>query len=101
MSTLSDETLKLLDSAADKFDRTKENTSNQPQKRKHHKLPERDNRTGYPKQSKALYLKTKTLHRKKLNMAINIHQIKKSLQDKKFPTQENLNCNVPANKDSL
>ena len=57
-------------------------------------------RSTYPKESKTLYLKTKTLHKKKLNLATNIHHIKKNLEDKKFPVQADFNCNISANRDS-
>ena len=63
--------------------------------------PEGDIRSAYPKESKALYLKTKTLHKKKLNLATDIHQIKNNLQDKKFPVQADFNCNVPANRGAV
>ena len=40
-------------------------------------------------------LKTKTLHKNKLNLATNIHLIMK------FSIQPNFNCNVPANIDNV
>ena len=91
---------KLLDSMATKLVQTKDQTSNQPNKRKRLEAPEGDIRRSYPKESKTLYLKTKTLHKKKLNLATNIHQIKKNLEDKKFPVQADFNCAIPANRDA-
>ena len=64
-------------------------------------LSEGDQRSGYPKESKILYLKTKTLHRKKFSMATNIYQIKRNLADNKFPAQVNFNCNTPINIDNV
>ena len=68
-TTLSKETVKLLDSVATKLGQTKDQTSNQPNKRRCLEAPEGDIRSSYPKERKTLYLKTKTLHKKKLNLA--------------------------------
>ena len=74
-TTLSNETVRLLDSVTTKLGQTKDQTSNQPNKRKRLKAPEGDIRSSYPKESKTLYLKTKSLHKKKLNLATNMDQI--------------------------
>ena len=62
-STLSDDTLHLLEQAAASLGQSRDN-ENQPAKRKRNESPERDRRGNYPKESKALYLKTNSLHRR-------------------------------------
>ena len=98
-TTLSNETMLLLEQTAHQLGQTKDSNLNLS-KRRRVDAPQGDQRTGYPKESKLLYLKTKTLHRKKLSLATNIHQIKQNLSDNKFPTQANLNCNTPINRDN-
>ena len=58
-----------------------------------------DIRTNYPKERKTLC--PKSLHRKKLTLATNIHHIKKNLQDNKFPVQASFICNTPSNRDTV
>ena len=91
-TTLSDDTLQLLEQTANSLGQSTDNTRDQPSKRRRQEPPEGDTRSNYPKESKALYLKTKSLHRKKLTLAANIHHIKKNLQDNKFSVQANFNC---------
>ena len=99
-STLSDDTLQLLEQVSSSLDQHRDN-NNQPTKRTRNESPEGDRRGSYPKESKALYLKTESLHRKKLTLATNIHQIKKNLQNQKFPAQVNFNCNTPVNRSNV
>ena len=97
-ANFSDETLQLLNRAAAALNLT-DNTITQPNKRR--KLEPNDDlkRLNYPQASKSIYLKTKTLHRKKLSLATNIHQIKQLLTDQKFPLQADFNSRVPMNRD--
>ena len=98
---LSCKTVKVLKSAATILGQSKESSAKQPNKRKRLEAPEGDIRSAYPKESKSLYLKTKTFHKKKLNLATNLHQIKNNLQHKKFPVKADFNCNVTANRDAV
>ena len=98
-TTLSNETMLLLEQTANKLGQTKDSNLN-PTKQRCVDAPQGDQRTGYPKESKLLYLKTKTLHRKKLSLATNIHQMKQNLSDNKFPTQANFNCYTAINRDN-
>ena len=63
-STPSDDTLHLLQQASVSLGQSRD-FKNQPAKMKRNELPEGDRRGNYSKESKALNLKTKTLHRKK------------------------------------
>ena len=58
-------------------------------------------RSNYPQASKSVYLKTKTLHRRKLSLTTNINQIKKLLTENKFPLQANFNSKVPMTRDQV
>ena len=90
---ISSETLQLLNEAADELSRPK------GIKRMRENTPPRDDRSSYPNDSKAIYLKTKTLHRRKLALASNLHQIKLGIGDKKYPNQVNFRCSFPPNRD--
>ena len=89
-NNLSDETLQLFEQAADSL-KAKPSTTSQPTKRKRLQSSEDKKRTNYTQASKSIYLKTKTLHRRKLSFATNIHQIKKLLVENKFPLQADFN----------
>ena len=52
-------------------------------------------RLKYPDALKPLYLRTKTLYIKKLNLATSIHQIKETLKEGKFPPQTNFRSTPP------
>ena len=71
---ISNETLELLKGASDKLDPPKKGV-----KRARYE-PGNDDRANYPTGSKPLYLKTKNLHRRKLALAANIHQIKTAVR---------------------
>ena len=94
-NNLSHETLELLTKAADSL----ENTHLKGLKRKRGDSENQDNRSSYPTESKAIYLKTKNLFRKKLAIATNLHHIKARLNQGKYPIQVDFKCNLPQNRD--
>ena len=53
----------------------------------------------YPAVTKPLYLKAKTLCRRKLNLATNIHSIQNSLKTGSFPIQCNFRSTPPVSTD--
>ena len=62
--------------------------------------PSEDKKRAYYRQAtKSVYLKIKTLHRKKLSLATNMHHIKKLLFENKFPLQGDFNSKIPMSKD--
>ena len=73
---ISNETLQLLESAATKLENPSRGI-----KRPRGDSTSNDERTNYPTDSKPLYLKTKSLHRRKLALAANIHQIRQGFWD--------------------
>ena len=89
---ISNETLQLLETAATKLSNNKKGV-----KRPREDSTNEDERSQYPADSKPLYLKTKSLHRRKLALATNIHQIQQGLAQNKYPTQVNFRCGFPAN----
>ena len=91
---ISNETLELLKGASDKLDPPKKGV-----KRARYE-PGNDDRATYPTGSKPLYLKTKNLHRRKLALAANIHQIKTAVSDNRYPQQVNFRCSFPPNRDA-
>ena len=95
---LSSETMQLLEDTAARLE-PKNSVTMQPSKRRRLEPNEDMKRTNYPQASKSVYLKTKTLHRKKLSLATNIHQIKKLLSENKFPLQADFNSKVPMSRD--
>ena len=101
-STLSNETTSLLDEVAT---RLKEPSSKKGRglKRKRQQSPATspDSRGNYPAATKPLYLKAKTLYRKKLNLATNIHSVKNSLKSGNFPVQCNFKCSPPVSADEV
>ena len=58
-----------------------------------------DNRGNYPAATKPLYLKAKTLFRRKLTLATNIHSIKNSLKSGSFPVQCKFRSSLPISSD--
>ena len=97
---LSTETMHLLQDAAAKLE-PKDSTINQPTKKHRLEANKDKKRTNYPQASKSIYLKTKTLHRKKLSLATNIHQIKKLVSEGKFPLQADFNSRIPMSRDQV
>ena len=99
-TTMSSETVQLLNEAAN---RLKDPVSNKGKgvKRKRIVSPavSSDNRGDYPAATKPLYLKAKTLYRRKLNLATNIHSIKNSLKSGTFPVQCNFKSSPPISSD--
>ena len=91
---ISNETLQLLDDAANKL-----SVPNKGIKRPRSGSPTTDHRAQYPSNSKQIYLKTKTLHKRKLALAANLHQIKQGIAEKKYPNQVNFRCSHPPNRD--
>ena len=99
-TTMSSETVQLLNGAAN---RLKDPVSNKGKgvKRKRILSPavSPDNRGDYPAATKPLYLKAKTLYRRKLNLATNIHAIKNCLKSGTFPVQCNFRSSPPISSD--
>ena len=94
-NTLSDETLKLLEQAANDLGSLNLNQ----QTNKKHKVEASDaNRGSYLDATKAIYLKVKNLHRKKLQIAANMHTIKNQLKQQKFPVQADFRGKAPPNR---
>ena len=91
---ISNETLQLLQTAA-----TTLSTNRRGVKRFREETPPRGEREQYPANSKPLYLKAKSLHKRKLAIAANIHQIKEGLASNKYPHQVNFRCSYPPNRD--
>ena len=90
---ISNDTLQLLETAATKL------SNKIGVKRPREDCTNEDERSQYPAVSKPLYLKTKSLHRRKLALAANIHQIQQRLAQNKYPTQVNFRCGFPANRE--
>ena len=93
--TLSNETLDLLEKAATSLSAP----ANRGRKRLREDPTTADTRTGYPNESKSLYLKTKNLYRRKLSVATNLHHMKMRLGTNKYPTQVDFRCSCPQNRD--
>ena len=91
---ISNETLELLTNASASLANPKRGI-----KRMRETTPTGDERSTYPKDSKALYLKTKTLHRRKLSLAATIHQIKEGVSQNRYPNQANFRCGFPPNRE--
>ena len=96
----STETMQLLQDAAAKLE-PKDSTINQSTKKRRLEANEDKKRTNYPQASKSIYLKTKTLHRKKLSLTTNIHQIKKLVSEGIFPLQADFNSRIPMSRDQV
>ena len=91
---ISNETLQLLEEASSKINPAKKGI-----KRFREESPANDNRNQYPNESKPIYLKVKSLHKKKLAIATNLHQIKQGIAENKYPNQANFRCTYPPNRD--
>ena len=81
---LSTETMQLLQDTPARL-KPKDSTITQPSKKRQLEAYEDNKRTNYPQASKSIYLKTKTLHRRKLSLATNTHHIKVLVSVNKFP----------------
>ena len=99
-TTLSSETLALLTEAATKLkDPVSKSSKGVKRKRTQSPFSPTNNRVDYPAATKPLYLKAKTLYRRKLNLATNIHSIKVSLKSGTFPVQCNFRSSPPISLD--
>ena len=99
-TTLSSETVELLNEAANRL-KDPATSKGKGVKRKRILSPAAspDNRGNYPAASKPLYLKAKTLFRRKLTLATNINSIKNSLMSRSFPVQSNFRSSPPISSD--
>ena len=95
---MSSETVSLLDDVANRLKVSKQGKG---LKRKRLQSPAAspENRRDYAAATKLLYLKAKTLYRRKLNLATNIHSIKNSLKAGTFPVQCNFRSTPPVSTD--
>ena len=85
-TTLSSETVSLLDEVANRLkDPTPKNGKGLKGKDLNHQPHPQILGGDYPAATKPLYLKSKTLYRKKLNLATNFHSIRNSLKTGTFP----------------
>ena len=99
-TTLSSETVELLNEAVNRL-KDPATSKGKGVKRKRNLSPAAspDNRGNYPPATKPLYLKAKTLFRRKLTLATNIHSIKNSLMSGSFPVQCNFRSSPPISSD--
>ena len=86
-----------------------ENLPTNPSKRKRSGSPipgpstekRKDDRDNYPPQAKPIYLRLKTLYRKKLSLASNIRTIEQRLSTNKFPSSVDFRFNPNTTRDPV
>ena len=105
---ISDETINTLNSVKSRLERfTAKN--NKPRKRhqagspntRDPKEPYVDSRDKYPKESKPIYLRLKTLYREKLSLALNIKTMEGKLVQNSFPTSIGFKFNINSTRNPV